>query len=184
MARQSSIKRLPTEVRSYLERLLREDRYTLDELIQRLQSKFPGENTPSRSSLHRYRTNMEEMLGRMREIDAAANVLVKEFGEDAGDKAGALLAQSITTLATNAAFKAHSEMDDISIEEIGKLARAAKAAMETRTMSFKERQAIERAAEERLLKEQNKKLEDMGRKGTLSQETLASIRRDIYGIVS
>lgn len=182
MARQSSIKRLPTEVRSYLERLLREDRYTLDELIERLQDKFPGENTPSRSSLHRYRSNMEEMLGRMREIDAAANVLVKEFGEDAGDKAGALLAQSITTLATNAAFKAHSEMDDISIEEIGKLARAAKAAMETRTMSFKERQAIERAAREKLLREQNENLQEAAKAQGMDEEQVRFWREKVLGI--
>ncbi len=183
MARKSSIKRLPAEIRKHLERRLREDSMSLDELIADLQDHFPGADTPSRSALHRYRVNLEEMMGRMREIETASAVLVGELGEGVGDKAGALLAQAVTTLATNAAFKAHDQIDEISITEIGKLARAAKAALETRTLSMKERQSIEKATEERLLKEQSKKLDEMGRKGALTPETLTSIRRDIYGIV-
>lgn len=181
MARKSSIKRLPTDVRKHLERRLREDRLTLDELIEDLREHFPGAEPPSRSALHRYRVGFEEMAGRMREIEAASTALVGELGEDVGERAGQLLAQAVTTLATNAALNAHS--DDVSITEIGKLARAAKAAMEARTLSMKERLAIEKAAEERLVKEQSKKLEAMGKAGALAPETLKRIRSEIYGIV-
>lgn len=63
MARKSNIKRLPVPVRQHLERLLREDRLTLDELIADLRAKFPGEEPPSRSSLHRYKTSFDELTG-------------------------------------------------------------------------------------------------------------------------
>lgn len=182
MARKSTIKRLPTEIRKHLERRLREDQLTLDELIDDLREHFPEAAPPSRSALHRYRIGFEEMAGRMREIEVASTALVTELGEGTGD-AGALLAQAVTTLATNAALNAHSAADDISITEIGKLARAAKAAMEARTMSIKERQAIEKAAEERLLKQQAKKLDTLGKAGAIAPETLAQIRREVYGIV-
>lgn len=181
MARKSTVKRLPDDVRRHLERRLREDRLTLDELIEDLQDHFPGTQTPSRSALHRYRANFEEMAGRMREIEAASTALVGELGEDVGERAGQLLAQAVTTLATNAALEAHS--NDVSIGEIAQLARAARAAMEARTLSRKEREAIELAARERLLREQDEKLTAAGRDGTVSMETVKEIRL-LYGITS
>ena len=182
MARKSTIKRLPAKVREHLERRMREDRLTLDELIDDLREHFPSAEPPSRSALHRYRVGFEEMAARMREIEAASSALVGELGEGVGERAGQLLAQAVTTLATNAALSAH-ESDDVSIKEVASLARAAKAAMEARTLSMKERVAIEKAAEERLLKEQTKKLEAMGKAGALAPETLTRIRAEVYGIV-
>lgn len=140
MGRKSSVARLEPAARKYLEKLLREDRHTLDELLAALRAKFPTADV-SRSGLHRYRASLEEMMGRMREIDTAATALVSELGEGVGDKAGALLAQAVTTLATNAALNAHGE--DVSIKEVAELARAARAAMQARTMSLKEREAVE-----------------------------------------
>lgn len=183
MARQSSIKRLPPEVRTFIEKLLREDRLTLNEMIDAVREQFPEADSPSRSSLHRYQAHFDEMAGRMREIQAASAAMIDELGEGVGDRAGALLAQAVTTLATHAALGAQSADKDLPIKDVAALARAAKAAMEARTMSLRERQAIEKAAQERLLREQTKKLEQMGKKGTLTADTLAAIRRDVYGIV-
>lgn len=185
MGRKSTISRLAPGVRKYIEKLLREDQLTLDELIANLQAKYPAlhhEGTlPSRSSLHRYQIGFNELAGRMREIETAAAVLVDELGEGVGDKAGALLAQAVTTLATNAALKAH-ESDDVSIKEVSDLARAARAAMQARTMSIKEREAIEDAARRRLLEEQRAKLDAMDSKGGVTEETKLKIR-EALGIV-
>lgn len=180
MARKSTIKRLPAPVRRHLERRLREDQLTLDELIEDLREHFPESDPPSRSALHRYRVGFEEMAGRMREIEAASSALVGELGEDVGERAGQLLAQAVTTLATNAALNAHTQ-DEVSIKEVASLARAAKAAMEARTLSMKERLAIEKAAQEKLLREQDQKLTEAGKAGTVSMKTVEEIRR-LYGI--
>lgn len=144
MPQQSSIRRLPDEQRQYIEKLLREDKHTLDEMLAALKKKFPSDKGPSRSSLGRYKLSFDEMAGRMREIQVASQVLVSEFGEDIDDKAGALLAQAVTTLAANVALKSH-ENDDITIKEVGELARASRAVMQTRTMSLKERKEIRMA---------------------------------------
>jgi hypothetical protein len=183
MGRQSSIKGLEPPVRAYIERLLREDRLTLDELLAAVREKYPEAETPSRSSLHRYKSGFEELAGRMREIEAASAAMVGELGEGMGDRAGALLAQAVTTLATHAALNAQADENELSIKEVAALARAAKAAMEARTMSVRERQAVEKAAQERLLREQNKKLEQMGKSGSIAPETLKTIRREVYGII-
>ena len=151
MGRKSSVSRLDPEARNYLEKLIRDGRHTLDELLNAMRVKYPAADI-SRSGIHRYRVGVEEMVGRMREIEAASAVLVGELGEGVGDKAGELLAQAVTTLATNAALNAHGN-DKVSIKEVGELARAARAAMQARTMSLKEREAIEEHARKRALED-------------------------------
>lgn len=181
MGRKSSIKRLDPKQRQFLERLLREDRLTLSEIIDAVRKKFPTEAPPSRSAVHRYKLSFEEMTGRMREIEAASKVLVAELGEDVDEKSGALLAQAVTTLATDAALRAHGN-EQVSIEEVGKIARAARAAAQTSRVTRQEREAIEARARERVLKEQQERLDAAGKKGTFDPETLRRIREEVYGV--
>lgn len=47
MGRKSSIHKLDPTVRSHIERRLRENRLTLDELIEDLHESFPSEQKPS-----------------------------------------------------------------------------------------------------------------------------------------
>lgn len=175
MGRKSSITKLDPEARKHLEKLLREDRLTLDELLAEMQGRFPSVQV-SRSGVHRYKTGFGEMMGRMREIETAAGALVDELGDGVGDKAGALLAQAVTTLATNAALNAHGSDKELSIKDVGELARAARAAMQARTMSLKEREAVEAAARRRLLEEQKARLDAMGTKAGVTAETKKAIR--------
>lgn len=181
MGRKSTIHKLEPEVRSYIEKLLRADRLTLDEMITALQEKFPSTETPSRSSLHRYQKGFNEMTASMREIETAAKIMVEELGEDAGGEIGGLLAQAVTTLATSAALKAH-EKDDVSIAEIAELSRAARAAMQARTMSLKERLEIEKAAREKLIREQKAKLDELGKTGDVPAEMLAKVIKAAYDL--
>ncbi len=152
----------------------------LDEKIARFQSDFPEESV-SRSSLHRYGVSLSEQISRMREIETAARVVVEELGENADDRAGALLCQSITTLANHAALMAQAR-DNVSIDEIRKLARAAKDTIDARSKSLKERQTIEQAARDRLIAEQKAKLEQVVKSAGLSAETADTLRRQILGI--
>lgn len=177
----SKVHRMSPEARAWLEAELRADRLTLNELLAEAERRFPSEDLPSRSGLHRYQAGVRELGERMREIDAAANALVGELGEGIGEKSGALLAQAVTTLATNAALLAH-ERDDVSIEEVRKLARAAKDVIDTRRMSLAERQNIEKAAQERLLREQRSKLEALGQAGEISPEMLAKVIKAAYDL--
>lgn len=177
MPKQSSIKKLSDEQRQFIDRLLREDKHTLDEMIAAIRKQFPHEKNPSRSGLGRYRQSFEEMAGRMREIQAASQVLVSEFGEDVDDKAGALLSQAVTTLAANVALKSH-ENDAISIEEVGDLARAARAVMQTRTLSIKERQAIRKAYAEEAA---NAVTEELRGQDGMSEELENKIRGILLG---
>ena len=182
MGRKSSVSRLEPAARKHLEKLLREDRLTLDQLLAEMRAKIPTADV-SRSGIHRYQQSFEEMVGRMREIEAAAGALVDELGEGVGDKAGALLAQAVTTLATNAALNAHGN-EKVSIKEVGELARAARAAMQARTMSIKEREAIEAAARRRLLAEQEANLQEVAKAQGMDEAQVDFWRRKFLGIAT
>lgn len=178
MLKKSSIRKLDAEQRQFIERLMREDNRTLDEMLAEIKKKFPDEKTPSRSSLGRYRQSFDEMAGRMRDIQAASQALVSEFGEDVDDKAGALLSQAVTTLVTAMAMEANSEGAEISIKDAGQLARASKTVMETRTLSIKERKAIRQAYAEEAA---NAVTEELRGQDGMSEELENKIRGILLG---
>jgi len=183
MGRKSSIDKLPAGVRSHIEKRLRENRLTLDELFADIREAFPDldDEAPSRSSLGRYRMGFKEIMQSQRAMSTAASALVAELGEDFDDKSGALLAQAVTTLATRAAFD-QLDNDKAEIGDVLDLARAAKAAQESRSLNLKERQAVAKMAREKLLEEQKAKLDAMGNKGGVTEETKRAIR-EALGIV-
>jgi hypothetical protein len=181
MAGKSSINRLPPQVKEYIQRLLREDRMTLDEMLTDLQERFPNQQAPSRSALGRYKTGFDSMAAKLREQQANAEALVGALGEDATDKTGVLLVQAISTLTYQATLDAHDK-EEVEIADVLALARAAKATMDARTLSVKERQAIEHAAEQRLIKEQRAKLDELGRSGQIDQATLSKVIQAAYGL--
>lgn len=181
MGRKSSISALPDDVRRHIERRLREGRLTLDELIDDLREQFPTAATPSRSALGRYSQHYDELSRRLREQEAMAQLLVAELGENPDERAGALLVQSITALTTHAAFAAQGE-DDLAIDDVRKLARAARDVLGARRASLDERRQIEREARERVLAEQAEKLDSAIKTTGLSAETAAALRRQILGV--
>jgi hypothetical protein len=180
VGRQSSVKKLEPAARQYLERLIREDRHTLDELLIAMRERFPSAEV-SRSAIHRHRTGYEELVKGMREQQAIASMVVSELGENPDEKAGALLVQTVTTLTNQVALQAAGE-GEVDVETVRKLARAAKDVIQARRVDRQERIAIRQAARDELLAEQRAKLEAMPVKGGVTPETKAEIRKAL-GIV-
>ena len=180
MGRTSSVKRLDPQARKFLEKLMREDRHTLDELLTAVRTKFPDAQV-SRSSIHRHRAGYEELVKGMREQQAIASLVVSELGENPDDKAGALLVQTITTLTNQVALTAAGE-GEVDVETVRKLARAAKDVLAARRVDRQERLAIRQEARDELLAEQRAKLEAMPNKGGVTADTKAAIR-EALGIV-
>jgi hypothetical protein len=180
---------LPENIRKHIDKRLRDNTMTLDQLIADLQLTFtdqlkamPGA-LPSRSALGRKKQGMEEMIKGYRETQAVAEVMVAELGENFDDKSGPLMVQLLTTLTTQAAFgKLNAGGDEMEIKELLDLAKSVKAVQESRSLSLRERQAIAREAREKLLEEQREKLNAMGSKGGVTEDTKKAIR-EALGIV-
>ena len=182
MGRKSTIHKLSPDVRSHIERRLREDALTLDELIADIREHFPDvEDTPSRSALGRYKQSFEQVVGRMREQDQMARLLVSELGENPDEKAGALMVQAVTTLTTHATFAAQLE-ETPDIDTVRHLARAAKDVLQARKASLDERKEIEHTARERLLQEQQENLDQIASAQGMSEDQVQFWREKVLGI--
>lgn len=180
MGQKSAIEKLPAQVRNHIEKRLREDRLTLDGLIADLREHFPDEKKPSRTALGRYSQKFDAMVEKLRDQENLSRMIVGELGENPDDRAGALMVQTLSMVINDSLADASEK--EMKIADICKLARATKDAIQARTASLKERQAIEKAAREKLLEEQKEKLAAMPVKGGVTEETKQAIR-EALGIV-
>lgn len=184
----SSIKKLPLDQRQFIEKLLREDRLTLNEMLDEIRAEFPTATIPSRSALGRYHKNFEDEAREFRKIAAASEILVKEFGEDPDDKGGMLLAQAVQAVVTQRALTELKNAGDdpekprMDISEVGALARAARAAIMTKEKAMENREEVRRQAREELLKEQDENLKKAAASQGMGAEQIQFWREKILGI--
>jgi hypothetical protein len=190
MGRKSSVSRLPQEVRSYIEAQIAIGSMTLDELIADLQRTFPAASAagelPSRSAIHRYGQKLERRLSAIRASTEAAKIIQAQAGDDNDARSEALTALIQTEL-----FEAILDIQEATDEEIdptervGVLSTAAKniATLTRSSVNLKKFQAeAEDRARRQLLEEQKAKLDAMGSKGGVTEETKRAIR-EVLGIV-
>jgi hypothetical protein len=184
MARKSTISRLEPAVKAHIESALAAGKLTLDELIADLQARFPSATAagdlPSRSAIHRYGQKLERRLSAIRASTEAAKLIQAQAGDDKDARSEALTALVQTEL-----FEAILQLQEADDPErdpgdrVGMLSAAAKniATLTRSSVNLKEFQAkAEERARKQLLEEQRAKLDAMGSKGGVTEETKAAIR--------
>lgn len=189
MGRQSSVSRLPAEIKTYIEAMLATGGQTLDELITDLRERFPAEATagdlPSRSALHRYGTKLDRRLSAIKASTAAAQMIREHAGDSQDARSEALTALVQTELFE--AILGLQEADEATNQEdrVAMLSAAAKniATLTRSSVNLKKFQAeVEEATRRKVLEEQRAKLEAMGSKGGVTEDTKRAIR-EALGIV-
>jgi len=185
MGRKSKVSKLPVEVKTYIQKLLREDRLTLAEMQAQLSVRFPEHHEkgelPSRAGLGRYHRLYEEVSQSQQNIQMAAQMLVAELGEDFDDKSGALLSQAVTTLAIKAVDNALGQ-ENTDIKDIQALARAAKNVQDVRSLNLRERQMVASQAREAQLREQSERLDAAVKAAGLDDRMIDMLRHDVLGV--
>ncbi|WP_219211918.1 phage protein Gp27 family protein [Variovorax boronicumulans] len=184
MGRQSSVKRLPSEIKSYIEAMLATGAQTLDELIKDLQARFPAEaeagSLPSRSAIHRYGTKLDRRLAAIK-ASTEASLLIRQHAGDSQDARS----EALTALVQTELFEAILNLQDAEDDEldagerVGMLSAAAKniATLTRSSVNLKKFQAeVEESTRKKLLEEQRAKLDALGSKGGVTAETKAAIR--------
>ena len=185
MGRKSTISRLPANVKSYIEGKLAEGRMTLDEMIADLHIRFPAVqqsgDLPSRAAVHRYGQKLERRLSAIRASTEAAKIIQ---AKDARSEA-------LTALIQTELFEAIlnlQESDDPDMDpgdRVGMLSTAAKniATLTRSSVNLKQFQAkVEEETRRKLLEEQRDKLDALGSKGGVTEDTKKAIR-EALGIV-
>jgi len=187
MGRKSSIDRLPPEVKRHIEGRLADGRMTLDELIADLRERFPSAaaegELPSRTAVHRYGQKLERRLAAIRASTEAAKIIQAQAGDDKDARSEALTALIQTELFEAILDMQESAGEEVdSAERVGVLSTAAKniATLTRSSVNLKKFQSeIEEAARKKLLAEQKAKLDAMGSKGGVTEETKRAIRESL-----
>jgi len=190
MGRKSKISRLPPDVKAYIEAKIAEGRLTLDELLVDIRARFPAEQAagvlPSRTAIHRYGPKLERRLTAIRASTEAAKLIREQAGDNQDARSEALTALVQTELFE--AILDLQEADDPDMdpgERVGMLSSAAKniATLTRSSVNLKQFQAkVEEETRKRLLEEQRAKLDAMGSKGGVTEETKQAIR-EALGII-
>lgn len=191
MGRQSSVSRLPAEIRAYIEATLATGAMTLSELIADLGDRFPVEaaagQLPSRSAVGRYGQKLERRLAAIKASTEAARLISAHAGDDKDARSEALTALVQTELfeAILSLQEAVGGEDEDPGDRVELLSKAAKniATLTRSSVNLKQFQAkVEEDTRRKLLEEQRAKLEAMPSKGGVTEDTKRAIR-EALGIV-
>lgn len=178
MARQSSIRRLDPRIRTVLDRLVREDRATIDEITTHLEQLL-GDDAPSRSAVGRYVKNAKEQMEQFRQAQEIAKVWVGKLEEDPQGDVGRLLSEMLRTLAFQQLANMGGEAE-INTKELAMLAGA------IRDLANADKTATDRALRVRkeIATEAANKAAAVARKRGLDAGTVQELRRELLGIAT
>ena len=190
MGRKSSISRLPPEIKAYIEAMLATGSQTLDELIADLRERFPAAagsgELPSRSAVYRYGNKLDRSLVAIKASTQAALMICQHAGDKQDARSEALTALVQTKLFDEILSLQEAEDSDLEPgERIAMLSTAAKniATLTRSSVNLKQFQAkVEEDTRKKLLEEQRAKLDAMGNKGGVTEDTKRAIR-EALGIV-
>jgi len=176
--RKGNVHRAPYRAR--LEALLREDTYTLDEMVAIIKAEYPDEPV-SRSSVHRYDAQIRTFTEKMQELDANARAMAERFGKGAGDDATTMLANAMVTLTTETAIQLMAS-GEAELDDVRKLAQTAKSAVQVKQVSLNVRKQIEAEVREKVLAEQKAKIEALEKTGAISPAALKTVIQAAYAL--
>ncbi|RRV28611.1 DUF3486 family protein [Pseudomonas sp. o96-267] len=186
----SAVSRQPAEIRAYIEGLLVNTSMTYDEKVAELRERFPDEaeagELPSRSAMQRYGQKLNRRLEAIRASTEAAKIIRAQAGDEMDARSEALTAMIQSELFESIiALQEAGDEEMDPAERVGLLATAAKniATLTRSSVYLKKFQSeAEEQARTRLLQEQQSKLDNLGKTGALSPETLQRIRQEVYGL--
>ena len=194
MARPSSVKRLPSEIRERLNGWIRDESVTQTEAAERvnelLAELYPEHAPVSRQAVNRYDLQMRKNMDRVQRSRELAKTWVGQLGSQPGGEVGFLVIETLKTLSleVSQALMAGSQEIDADtmsgvIDQLNKLALSAQRL---------ERSAAESERRDRQIREQERRevAEEMARRaeseagasGSVSAERLRKIAREVYGV--
>ena len=175
MGRKSTLRRLPPEIQTEINRILSEGRLTLDELLEHLRG--IGVEGVSRSALGRQKQKIDKMAARLRQTREMTEALIREAGPSAAEgEQGRLLVRSLRGLMLN--YLAQVEEDDADPKSFMAIARSLKDMAQANRLD----QDYETKVRERIQKETVKAVEESAKEAGLSAETVEAIKSRILGV--
>ena len=187
MSPKNSIHYYPPEIRAAIDRLLKRGGRTLDELLDIIRTEHgtqileDGNEPLSRSTLGRYSVEFEKTVQDMREGNDMSRAWVSELGHAPDGDVGRMLVQMLQSLSVKSlvAMRNAEKLDLKSLVGYAVAAQKLASADQTQVQRAK---ILKDEARKELLAEQEQKLKNAKTSGLITEETLAMIRKQIYGL--
>lgn len=176
MPRKSSIERLSAPVKSSIQNLLKDGRYTLDEILDQIREAF-GE-APSRSALGRYKQNFDDLAKQLRETREIADVWAQKFGDEPESDVGKVVLEVLRTLSYRVGADMMAGGEDLNAKSVAQLAKAMQYIEDAGRLSLAREKDLRTAA----LEAAAEKVKQVGKKRGLSATAVDAIRKEILGI--
>lgn len=183
MGRIGAIDQLEHRAKVKLRKSYKDKSKTLDDLAAEAKEEL-GDEAPSRTAIW---LDKKKIAGVMRTVvlqRELAAVWVTQMGKAPDSDQGRLLSEMFQSMLSDAAMAAMMTGKPLDIKSLKDFGAALKASAEASRLSLAQADLIEKRVREQLLREQQEKLETMGKAGTVSPEVIATIRREVYGLTS
>lgn len=178
---QSSIDRLPEDIRTQLQELLRDPRVTQLDATRRINAILEDVDPAlqlSKSAVNRYVQKMEAVGSHLRESREMARMWIGELGAEPAGETGRLLNEIVRNLAFRAALRAAEGEEVIDPKEIKNLAIAVHRLEQAAERNAKVEEQIRAAERDRIAGELDKAAK--GKDGRLlDAATVKSIREQL-----
>jgi hypothetical protein len=178
---QSSIDRLPEDIRDQLQELLRDPRVTQLDATASINAILEDEGHAervSKSAVNRYALKMEEVGAKLRQAREISKMWIGKLGAAPQGEVGKLLNEMVRTLAFDAVVTMAEGETPIQPKMIKDLAIGIERLEKAASENVKREEEIRRRA----LEEAAAKVDKITKKGGLSADTITAIRAEILGI--
>lgn len=171
MARKSSITFLAPPIKAEVDRLIREGRFTIDDIVAHLRGLGVSRDEISRSAVGRYKQRAEKQMERWKEAQEIAATWAAKWEEDPNGDVAQLLAQMFRSIAYQTMGSMADSDEPVKPGDLMFLAKALKDVAH----SDKLRADLELVIRKQIAKEAAAVVKEGARKAGLSDEAIAEI---------
>lgn len=181
--RSSKVELLPEEVKRFLDAMLRDKRYTQNDILQEVNRQLldmgkSEEALLSKSGLNRYASRMEAIGKKMRETNAIADAWVARLGDKPQSQIGKLVVQMIHTMAFQLSLDMQDGEQDVDIADLKDLALTMQRLEQAEMGSLKREKEIRKAFAEEAAAD----AEQIAKAQGLSKQAIDAIKQSILGV--
>lgn len=176
MAGKSKITRIDPRVKTVIDRLLAQNRHTLDEIIEHLRD-MDVEDV-SRSSLHRYAQTFESVNAKIRQSREMARAFAAEIGASEDTDQHETITQMMHTLLMRAGMDAIDQEQSPDMKGLSHMAKALKDLM----TSVAQREKLKAEAAQEAREQAAEKADKVMKTAGVTGATALAIRRAVLGV--
>lgn len=181
----STIDKLPQAARDALNAWLRDPALTQNEATDRvnaLLAEIGVDYRISKSAVNRYSQRMEKIGAKLRQSREVANMWVSNLGSQPQGQLGKLINEMIRTMCFETGAALAESGDPVPPKVLKELALAVQRLESAANMNEERERKIRAAERQRVIEEAASRVDDVGKHGGMTRESIDTIKREILGI--